>query len=35
MDVTTRVYDPALDLFAPCRRPDVVSGRGDTNSLVK
>ncbi len=21
MDVTTRVYDPSLDLFAPCRKP--------------
>ena len=35
MNVTTRVYDPSLDLFAPCRRPAFVSGRQDVNSVVK
>lgn len=35
MNVTTRVYDRSLDLFAPCRRPAFVSGRQDVNSIVK
>jgi lipid A ethanolaminephosphotransferase len=35
MNVTTRVYDPSLDLFASCRRPAFVSGRRDVESTVK
>jgi lipid A ethanolaminephosphotransferase len=35
MNVTTRVYDRSLDLFAPCRRSAFVSGRQDVNSIVK
>ena len=35
MNVTTRVYNPSLDLFGPCRRPAFVSGRSDVESVVK
>jgi lipid A ethanolaminephosphotransferase len=35
MGVATHVYDPSLDLFAPCRRPALVSRRPAAEPVVK